>query len=186
MKSDPTAFFRNTILVHESAKHSMDPDDKGNWHGGKLVGSKYGVTGDALAKHRKVKHVTHAEMAALTEKEAIELGLSGYYRVCGIDLLPWDEVMAGVVDLGFNAGPKTAVKVLQRVIGVGDDGDAGEKTRKAYQVWRCKLSAEDAMRQWTAARIAFYKSLNNPKYIKGWTNRANSFLPGTAWWRANA
>jgi len=185
MKATPQAFFKNTILVHESPKHSLDPDDRGNWHNGQLVGSKYGVTGDALAAYRGVKSVTKADMAALGEAEAIDLGLKGYYHKNGIDLLPWDVVLAGVVDLSFNAGPKAAVKVLQRLCGTGDDGDAGAGTREAYRKWRCDKSDETAMKAWTAARIAFYKSLNNPKYINGWTNRANSFLPGTAWWKAN-
>lgn len=188
MKTTPEAFFKNTILVHESAAHSLDTRDTGNWVGKTLVGSKYGVTAKALAAYRKVPaaSITRDMMAKLTEDEAIALGLAGYYRVLGIDLLPWDVVIAGVVDLAFNAGPSAAVKVLQRMIGVGDDGKAGPATRKAYQAWRCNKTDEAAMRAWTAARISFYRSLNNPIYIKGWTNRANSFLPGTAWWKANA
>ena len=186
MKADPTQFFRTTILVHESAKHSLDPDDKGNWHGGELVGSKYGVTGDKLAEYRRVKRVTLADMAALTEQEAIDLGLHFFYNKCGVALLPWDEVIASVVDFGYNTGLERAVKVLQVLIGAQDDGQAGAKTRKAYEAWRCKHTPESAMKAWTAARIAKYRSFNNPKYIGGWTNRANSFLPGSAWWRANA
>lgn len=188
MKSTPAQFFKNTILVHEGAKHSVDPDDKGNWLEGRLVGSKYGVTGAALAECRKVPYsaITKDVMSKLTEQEAIDLGLAGYYRVRGIDLLPWDEVIAGVVDLGYNAGAKRGVEVLQRLIKTDVDGNAGSDTRTAYRDWRCQLTAEEAMKRWTAARIAYYVSLKNPKYIKGWTNRANAFLPGTAWWKANA
>lgn len=186
MKSTPAQFFKNTILVHEGAKHSLDRDDTGNWFNKELVGSKYGVTGAALAAYRKVKHVTVEDMARLTEAEAIDLGLANYYRVLGIDLLPWDEVAAGVVDMGFNAGPGRAVKILQKMIGTAEDGKAGAGTRAAYEKWRCKQTAEGAMKAWTKARIDYYKSLNNAKYIKGWTNRANSFLPGGAWWKANA
>lgn len=188
MKTTPAQFFKNTILVHEGSKHSVDPDDRGNWLDGRLVGSKYGVTGAALAAYRKVPNsaITKDVMAKLTEQEAIDLGLANYYRVRGIDLLPWDVVIAGVVDHGFNAGPRRAVEILQSLIGAGVDGSAGSETRRMYRDWRCQLSDEQAMKLWTAARIAFYKSLNNPKYLKGWTNRANSFLPGTAWWKANA
>ena len=186
MKTTPAQFFKTTILVHESARHSVDPKDKGNWFNGVLVGSKYGVTGAALAAYRGVKTTTFAQMAALTEAEAIDLGLKGYYRVNGIDLLPWDEVLASVVDLAFNAGPQAAVKVLQELVGVAADGQAGEKTRDAYRAWRCKHTAESAMTLWTSARIAFYVGLKNARYINGWTNRAKSFAPGTPWWKANA
>lgn len=188
MRTNPTIFFRDTILVHESSKHSLDPRDKGNWVGPKLIGSKYGVTAAALAEHRKVSvnAITLKTMSELTEAEAIAVGLGGYYHARGIDLLPWDTVIASVVDLAFNAGPKRAVQVLQELIGVSDDGAAGPATRKAYETWRCKHTPESAMKAWTAARIAFYKGLKNPTYIGGWTNRANSFLPGTAWWKDNA
>jgi len=186
MRSDPKAFFRNTILVHESERHSVDPDDKGNWFKGQLVGSKYGVTGAALAAYRGVATISRSQMAALTEDEAIDLGLTGYFYRQGIDLLPWDVVIAGVTDLSFNAGPSMAVKVLQRLIGADDDGKAGKGTREAYRLWRCNKTDEEAMRAWTKARIAFYVSLKNAKYENGWTNRANAFLPGTKWWKDNA
>jgi lysozyme family protein len=185
MKTNPAGFFKNTILVHESARHSVDPDDRGNWHGGRMVGSKYGVTGDALARHRGVARVTRQDMAALGEAEAIALGLKGYYHTNGIDKLPWDAVIAGVVDLGFNAGPGAAVKVLQRLIGTGADGQAGDGTKRAYEKWRAARTEEKAMIDWTSARIAFYVGLKNPKYINGWTNRARSFVPGGSWWKAN-
>ena len=187
MRSSIESFFRDTILVHESKKHSLDPRDTGNYVDGRLVGSKYGVTGAALAAHRGVPRssITLPVMAKLTEAEAIQLGLKGYYRVNGLDKLPWDEVMASVVDLGFNAGPKRAVMELQEMLGINPDGDAGRITRAAYERWRAKLTPAEAMGAWTAARVRFYKGLNRPEYIKGWTIRANSFLPGGAWWKAN-
>jgi lysozyme family protein len=187
MKSTPAQFFERTLLKHEGEKHSLDPDDGGNWLDGRLVGSKWGVTGAALAKYRKVPHsaITKEVMSKLTKQEAIDLGLDDYYQTNGIDLLPWDAVVASVVDHGYNRGQSTAVRVLQRLIGVGEDGQAGAKTREAYAKWRCKHDEAMAMKVWTAARVADYKSLHNLKYINGWTNRANSFLPGTSWWKAN-
>jgi len=187
MKTTPSEFIDRTILVHEGDKHSVDPDDKGNWLDGRLVGSKYGVTGAALAKYRKVptSAITFNVMANLKRPEAIDLALTEYYRTRGLDLLPWDAVIASVVDHGYNRGQGTAVRVLQRMIGVGDDGQAGEQTREAYRKWRCKYDEAEAMRVWTQTRLRDYQSLRNRKYINGWTNRANSFLPGTGWWKAN-
>lgn len=188
MRKTPGQFFRETVLVHESSRHSTDRRDTGNFVGSRLVGSKYGVTGAALAAYRGVpaSQITFDEMARLTEVEAIEVGLKGYYRTNGIDLMPWDVVMASVVDHGFNAGPRRAVEILQRLIGVTADGQAGPKTREAYQQWLCGLTMAKAMQEYTDARIRFYASLNRPEYIKGWTNRAMSFRAGTPWWKANA
>lgn len=184
---DPKSFFRATVLVHESARHSLDPVDKGNWFKGKLVGSKYGVTGAALSHFRNGRDVTIVDMDKLTEDEALNLGLANYYKVQGLDLLPWDRVIASVVDHGFNAGPKRAVEILQKLIGAPVDGAAGPTTKRLYKEWRARAgSEENAARLWADARIAYYTSLRNPKYIKGWTNRTKSFLPNTAWWKANA
>lgn len=187
MKATPSEFFEKTLLKHEGEKHSLDRADKGNWLDGRLVGSKWGVTGAALAKYRKVPRsaITKDVMSQLTKQEAIDLGLEDYYRTNGIDLLPWDAVIASVVDHGYNRGQATAVKVLQRMIGVGADGQAGAKTREAYQAWRCKHNEASAMQAWTDTRVRDYESLRNAKYINGWRNRAKSFLPGTPWWKAN-
>lgn len=182
----PRDFIAGFIGTHEGGL-SMDPADNGNYTGGKrgvgaLVGSKYGVTAAALAAYRGVpaSSITKAQMAALSLDEAVAIGLKNYYQAPGFDRLPWNRVTASIVDKGWGSGPVQAVKLMQGMIGVKADGKIGPQTIAAYTDW---LEADQA-EAWARVRIAFDTSLNQPRFLKGWNNRTNSFLPGTAWWKA--
>jgi len=183
----PKDFIRDFIETHEGSL-SIDPDDSGNWSRGVLVGSKFGVTGDVLAKHRKVRSVTPAQMAALTLDEAVRVGLDMFYDAPDFDLLPWDQAVASVMDMGWGAGPGQAVKLLQRMIGAHDDGDIGPFTAKLYRSYVASHGIEATARAYGKVRNAFYDNIiaihpKNAKYRNGWRNRTASFLPGTSWWR---
>ena len=71
-----------------------------------------------------------------------------------------------VFDFGVNAGPGEAVKALQKVVGVTADGSIGPITLAA-----CQFKPRDLISQYSAARLAFYKGLNNPEFERGWTTR---------------
>lgn len=165
---------------------SLDTADKGNWAEGKLIGSKFGVTPAALAKHRKVpvSKITRQEMANLKLEEAIDVGIDDYYRAPGFDDLAWDRVVAAAVDHGYNRGQENGIKVLQRIIGTKDDGDIGAGTMAAYAKAKLALGEEKLANLLADARIKDYESLHDAKYINGWRNRANSFRPGTPWWKS--
>jgi lysozyme family protein len=71
-----------------------------------------------------------------------------------------------VFDFGVNAGPRTSVKVLQRAVGVVDDGAIGPKTLAAV---KAATGLNDAL---VSARLAHYRSLGNfAAFGNGWTNR---------------
>lgn len=180
----PHDFIAGFIGDHEGGL-SVDPADNGNYTGGKrgvgaLVGSKFGVTASALAAYRGVSaaSITKEQMATLTKDEAVAIGLKNYYHAPGFDRLPWNRVTASIVDKGWGSGPRQAIKLMQRMIGVADDGVIGPATVRTYTDW---LEAWQA-KQWAAVRKAFDASLNQPRFTKGWNNRTNSFLPDTAWW----
>jgi lysozyme family protein len=200
-------FIEGFIRQHEGGL-SLHPADNGNWFDpsrfagglpqkrnlGVLVGSKYGVTAYPLALHRKIKNVTRQMMADLTLAEAVDIGVSIYYDKPGFSRLPWDRVTASIVDKGWGSGPSQSIKLMQRMIGVAADGIIGPATVRAYNAWRASLTEEKAAEHWAAVRRRFDLSLttnngpNDPdkKFIRGWNNRTDSFLPGTAWWKANA
>ncbi|MEO6217739.1 MAG: glycosyl hydrolase 108 family protein [Sphingomonas sp.] len=183
----PADFIRDYIKTHEGGL-SVDRDDTGNWHKGKLVGSKFGVTGDVLAKARGVAKVTYDEMVALTLDEAVSIGCRLFYAVPHFDLLPWDQAVASVIDMGWGAGPGQAIKLLQRMIGANDDGQLGPYTARLYRSYVANHGLEATANAYGAARNAFYDLIihlhpSNAKFHDGWHNRSNSFLPGTAWWR---
>ena len=181
----PEAFIADYISRWEGGL-SLDKADTGNWIDGELIGSKYGVTGAALAKHRGVSagSISAKQMADLTIDEAVAIGKELYYDAPGFGRLPWNRVTASIVDFGWGAGPVQAIKIMQRMIGAGDDGKIGPETIRKYGDWLEASKAE----QWAERRNAFYDLIiknrpANAKFRNGWRNRTAYFEPNSSWWR---
>lgn len=186
-------FIRGFIETHEG-ELSVDKDDTGNWFHEKgcppvLVGSKYGCTGAALAAHRNCTRITPLDMKELSLDEAVDIGVSLYYEKPHMDLLPWNQVTASVMDMGWGAGTAQAIKLLQRMITVADDGKIGQYTASAYAQFLDHHKLEETAEIWAGVRNAFYDRIIqarpiNAKYRNGWRSRTASFLPDTRWWQA--
>lgn len=71
--------------------------------------------------------------------------------------------------MAVNAGPRRAAILLQRALGVADDGRIGPITKLAIG----KADAKTLVSTYTAAKRAFYISLHQPKFTKGWLNRCD-------------
>lgn len=184
-------FFRDYIVTWEGGL-SLDPDDAGNWFASAgcrpvLTGSKYGVTAAALAAYRGCARIAPADMRALTIDEAVRLGQQLYYARPGFDRLPWDPLVASLVDFGWGAGPRQAATLLQRLIGIAADGAVGARTVEAYRRFVAVHTIAVAARTWREARDGFYRALvatrpADAKYLHGWLRRSTYFAPGGAWW----
>lgn len=195
---DIAKFIAGYIRDHEGGL-SMDPADNGNWTGGargagKLVGSKFGTTAGALSAYRNVpvSSITRADIANLTLDEAVAVGMKLFYRDPGIDKLAVNRVTLSIIDMAWGAGAGRAIKLMQQMIGAVADGNIGPATIRAYAAWIVKRTEPLAAQDWADMRNAFYQRIasnegpDDPdrRYLKGWTNRSNSFLPGTPWWSA--
>lgn len=145
--------------------------------------TKYGITHRTLAAHRGVKSVTADQVKALTLAEAETIYRKSYWTQSGGDVLPVGLDFAAF-DFGINSGPSRAVKVLQETLGVTADGQIGPRTLaavKAYPGGTVKL-----IRDYCAARMAFLRSLTNPKTGfpvngRGWTRRVTGVDPEGKW-----
>lgn len=89
----------------------------------------------------------------------------------------WDKVKAdkladGVAfqasDFAYNSGPDTAVRYLQRAVGVADDGHWGPASQAAADA----ISESDAIMLLNSERLDFMTRLKNwPDAGKGWARR---------------
>lgn len=89
----------------------------------------------------------------------------------------WDRIHAeklpdGVAwqasDFAYHSGPETAVRYLQRALGVADDGYWGPVSQAAAEA----MSESDAIMRLVAQRLRFMtKRVNWPHHGKGWVNR---------------
>lgn len=188
------------LTVREAMSHHIaaweglyqaDPRDKGNWVAGRNLGTMRGVTPAVLAQHRGVpaSSLTAADMQSVTLDEAADIAVTRFYNGTGLDKLEWCPPTDVLVDIGWGSGPRQAILFAQRLAGVKDDGAVGPQTIAAYKAWLARVGDEMAVREVHRIRLTFYRNLaeQNPvnygTFLQGWTNRANSCLPGTAWWR---
>jgi lysozyme family protein len=111
--------------------------------------------------------VDEKEMRSLTPEKVAPMYKQKYWDKIRADDLP-SGVDLAVFDCCVNAGPGRAAKILQKVLGLTEDGAIGPNTlAKAISIDSSKLIAD-----YNAARLAFLQSLPTwATFGKGWSNR---------------
>ncbi len=148
-----------------------DPADRGG-------PTKFGITQQTLALWRE-KPVTRADVELLTVEEARDIYRQVYVTQPGFAAAVQNErLLALVVDYAVLSGPQTAVKALQRAIGIHDDGIIGPQT---VRLLAAHSGSPEVYRRLLADRIAHHCEivLTNPsqrRFLRGWLNRCVSFL----------
>ena len=144
-----------------------DPDDSGG-------ATMKGVT---LATFRKFYGAdkTVEDLKQITDAQWLHIFKTGYWDKFRGDDIDDQSVANMCVDWLYNSGI-AAIKRVQKIVGVADDGIVGDKTIGAINA----RPAGPLFEQIKAARIAFVETIarNNPsqrKFLQGWLNRINSF-----------
>jgi len=143
-----------------------DPDDSGNWTGGKIgvgvcKGTKWGISAASYPT---------LDIKNLTQAVAIKIYLNDFWLKYRIASYP-DSIRLHMLDVSINSGNARAVKILQRAVGFTGadiDGDAGPQTmaRAAkVDIWDYHNERNDF--------YIVYADLNpvKRKYLKGWIRR---------------
>jgi lysozyme family protein len=111
---------------HEGG-YSSDPNDSGNWTGGKcgdgaLKGTKFGISAASYPDE---------DIANLTLERARSIYFADFWVASGCEQLP-DALRYQMFDLAVNTSapkhPTTAIKLLQRAVGAVPDGVLGPET----------------------------------------------------------
>lgn len=83
------------------------------------------------------------------------------------DTLP-DALMYQALDFAVNSGIQTAIRYLQRAVGVADDGDWGPVSKHAITL----MSESDLIMRFNAERLDFMTRLKNWSAAgRGWARR---------------
>ncbi len=109
----------------------------------------------------------HLDIKNLSREDAKKIYLKDFWnRIHGEEI--YDGIAFQTFDLAVNSGIETAVRLLQRALGVADDGYWGPITRKA-----AKASSEtDQIMLLNAVRLDFMTRLSNwGNAGKGWARR---------------
>lgn len=161
---------------------SLDPKDRGNWWNGQLVGSQYGVTAAALSMYTKDNDITLDKIKAISKETATAIGYEQYFIGGHLDQLPWNAVTASLLDKEWGSGIRAATRLFQGMIKAPVDGIIGSETVAAYLFFLSQNGEEKAAIIWAKTRENFDLSLHQSRFLKGWNNRTEGFLPGTKFW----
>jgi murein L,D-transpeptidase YcbB/YkuD len=128
--------------------------------------TNFGITIATLAAWRGTS-VTSDDVRTMSRDEAIEIYRANYWlparcgdMPAGIDLM--------VFDFSVNSGPRTAVKAVQRLVGVPDDGSVGPMTLTAL----ARADQKSLVNALAQARLDYCRSLPTwTDFGTGWTSR---------------
>lgn len=160
----------SVILRHEGGyvNHPNDPGGATNYGISLrfLKGSKIDLNKDGIVDLKDIR--------SLTKQQASGIYLKYFWQRMRIDGIENELLKLHLFDMGINAGTGTAVKILQRMVGVGDDGIIGKRTLQAIVDYPGEI-----VEAYKKARKVHYLKLikRNPKlsvFKNGWFNRVDS------------
>lgn len=145
-------------LLRSEGGNDDDPHD----HGGR---TSRGVTQREYDAWRRERGMSTLDVWKAPQSD-IEAVYKEEYWDPHCDLLP-----IGVdylyFDMAVNAGPNRATKLMQRALGLTEDGRVGPITRQAMK----SADPRKLIERYSEVKRAFYINLNQPRFIKGWLNR---------------
>lgn len=159
-------------VCHWEGYFDDDPDDAGGVtkYGVcleflKSIGADGDINGDGVVNRKDVLAVTLDNQKELFKKH--------FWDSANLDDFP-PRLAICFYDSAVNTGKKQTVKLLQRALGVSDDGTIGPKTMAAVKSCDDKATAL----KMCDFRDKFYQSIstknNNRKFLKGWLNRVEA------------
>lgn len=138
-------------LIGHEAGYVDDPNDPGGE-------TKWGIS---------KRSYPHLNIAELTRDDAKQIYLGDFWNRVNADRLP-DGVAFQLFDFAVNSGIETAVRYLQRSLGVADDGHWGPRSQAAAD----ETSESDMIMLLNAERLDYMTRLKNwPHHSRGWARR---------------
>lgn len=108
----------------------------------------------------------HLDIRSLTREDAKAIYYRDFWSVCGGVLRP--AVMFQVFDAAINHGAGNAIRMLQRAVGVADDGHWGPRSIEADHA----LELNDCLFLFLAERGEFMAKLSTfNSFGRGWVRR---------------
>lgn len=130
-----------------------------------------GITQRVYDAWRRNRGYDTQSVREITEKEAKAIYTEQYYDAVWFNKLP-SGLDYSVVDFAINSGVSRAVKYLQRIIGVPQDGQMGNVTLAGIHDYIMRNGVETLITQYNQARFDFVRRLSTwDVFGRGWTRR---------------
>lgn len=150
------------VIGHEGG-YTDDPRDRGNWTSGvigkgELKGTNFGISAMTYP-NLDIKNITLQQAKDIYKVDF-------WNRVHGEEL--HNAVAYQLFDAAINHGVGNAIRLLQRALGVADDGRVGPVTLTAAKT----IDTNDLLLKFNAQRIHFYTRISTfNTYGRGWMRR---------------
>jgi lysozyme family protein len=134
--------------------------------------TRFGITQSVYDAFRHLRGLPPRSVAQITQDEYVVIYSGNYWGVIHASQLP-DGLDLVLFQLAVNVGTGRAAKILQRVLGVTEDGAIGPATLAAV----ASFSPSDLIDEVLNAQDAYYDDLvrsnpgRNADYADGWHNR---------------
>ena len=144
------------------------------WEGGDTITNDKDDTGGLTRWGISQNNNRDVDVTNLTEQEAQAIYYKRYWTVAYCDEIP-DFMQLIQFNCAVNCGPNTAIKTLQKTIGVKADGVVGGKTRFAYNTY--KHGAKRFTLTYLSWQCLYYFNIAHRresqfKWLRGWVRRS--------------
>ncbi len=117
----------------------------------------------------------HLDIANLTYAQAKDIYIRDYFTRPHIHLLPNEKLQELVLDYAVHSGPETAIRAVQKLAGVYQDGKIGIKTIAAVEQLGPMNIHEALKRERCLFLVRQVKKVPAKiKYLEGWISRVLS------------
>jgi len=150
------------VVGHEGG-YQNDPADRGNWTTGVIGqgvnrGTKFGISAMSYPT---------LDIANLTVERARTIYKADFWDRAKADQYDF-AVAFQLFDMAVNHGSGNAIRMLQRAVGVADDGQIGPASLAAIKA----MSISDVIMRLNAQRLRFIAKISTfSRYGAGWVNR---------------
>jgi lysozyme family protein len=150
------------VIGHEGRFQDL-PNDRGNWTGGKvgsgtLKGTKFGISAMTYP---------HEDIEGMTEERAKQIYYKDWWVKLGMDQFK-PALSYQMFDAAINHGMSNATKMLQRAVGVPDDGIIGRVTKRGIDI----MTLDDVLMCFLAERLDYMTYIGTwQTFGKGWARR---------------
>ena len=164
----PLLFLRCLEVVLKSeGGYSNHPADSGG-------ATMKGITQKEYDISRAKQGDGFQDVRLISDEELWDIYYTLYWMPMNLDIINDDDLVLQVYDMGINAGPRTAIKLLQRLVGVQDDGYLGPQTNKAIKEYNGNI-----LEDYKKRRKLFYVTLKQSKpelkpFLLGWLARVDN------------
>lgn len=155
------------VVLRNEGGYSDHPLDSGH-------ATMKGITQAVYDRYRLNLDLQFRPVIEITDKEVEDIYYTMYWKPMNVDKINNKDLILHIFDHGVNAGIRTSIKLLQRLIGETDDGIIGKCTKQAIKEYNGNI-VEDFIKR----RKLFYVTLVQQKphlrvFIRGWIKRIDN------------